>query len=60
MHGMVKFFRSNPQAFALLVICLVLGIGTFVAVLVAIISSGSTTTSGEPAGALLALQALVG
>ena len=60
MHGMVKFFRSNPQAFALLLICAILGIGTFVAVLVAIISSGSNATSGEPSGVLLALSALAG
>ena len=29
MRPLVQFFRANPQAFVLLVICLVLGLGTF-------------------------------
>jgi hypothetical protein len=61
MHDMVKFFRSNPQALALLVICVVLGLGTFAAVIFGLISSGSTTTSGEPAGLVLgALRLVIG
>jgi hypothetical protein len=55
---MVKFFRSNPQALALLVICLVLGLGTFLAVIFGLISAGSTTTNGEPSGVILALHAI--
>lgn len=56
---MVKFFRSNPQAAALLVICLILGLGTFLAVVFGLVSSGSTTTSGEPSGVILALHAAI-
>lgn len=56
MHNLVKYFRANPQVFLLLVICLVLGIGTFVVVIIALISSGSTTTTGEPTGVIVALQ----
>lgn len=56
---MVKYFRANPQVFALVVICLVLGLGTFLAVIIALITAGSTTTSGEPSGVIVALHALV-
>jgi hypothetical protein len=56
MHGLVRYFRSNPQAFALLVICLVLGLGAFIAVLIALATAGSTTTSGEPSGVIAVLQ----
>ena len=60
LHDVVKYFRANPQALALLVICLVLGLGTFLAVVIALITSGSTTTTGEPSGLILALHALLG
>jgi hypothetical protein len=58
MHDVVKFFRSNPQAFALLIVCLILGLGTFLVVLLGLINAGSTTTNGEPSGAITALLAL--
>jgi hypothetical protein len=54
MHELVKFFRANPQVLVLLLICLVLGLGTFLAVIFGLISSKSGTTSGEPAGVVLA------
>ena len=34
----------------LLIICLVLGLGTFLAVMFGLVSSGSTTTTGFPEG----------
>jgi hypothetical protein len=43
MRAISKFFRANPQAFVLLVICIVLGLGTFIAVLIAIAQSGGET-----------------
>lgn len=49
----MSFFRRNPQVFVLVIICLVLGIGTFVAVLVGLISSGSTRVTGEPSGVVV-------
>jgi hypothetical protein len=60
MQGMTKFFRANPQAFVLFVICVVLGLGTFIAVLIAIAQAGpSATPSGEPSGVIaLAAQLL--
>ncbi len=60
MHDLVKFFRTNPQALALLIICLILGIGTFLAVVIALLTSGSTATNGEPSGVIQALQPLLG
>ena len=58
MHGIVEFFRRNPQALALLIICVVLGIGTFIAVLISIASSPNHTGPGYPNGAVSAFQAL--
>ena len=58
MHDIVEFFRRNPQALALLIICLVLGIGTFIAVLIAIAGSSNHTGPGYPNGTITALQAL--
>jgi hypothetical protein len=56
---MVKYFRANPQVFVLFVICLVLGLGTFIAVLVALVQSGTTTPTGEPSGVIGAAGALL-
>jgi hypothetical protein len=53
VHEIVNFFRRNPQALALLLICLVLGIGTFIAVLIGVASSGSQTGPGYPNGTVL-------
>jgi hypothetical protein len=48
------FIRQNPQLAALAVIVLVLGIGTFIAVLIALATAGSATTNGEPSGVVAA------
>jgi hypothetical protein len=53
MRDLVNFFRRNPQALALLLICLVLGIGAFIAVLIGIGSSGTRTGPGYPSGTVL-------
>ena len=60
MHEMVKFFRANPQVLALLLICLILGLGTALVVIFGIVSSGSTTTTGEPEGVIAALRLVLG
>ena len=52
------FLRANPQVFVLLVVCLVLGIGTFVAVLIGLVTAGSDQTTGEPSGAILGTVSL--
>ena len=53
MHGVIKYFRANPQVFVLLLICIILGLGTFLAVLVALVLSPSDKTTGEPSGAIM-------
>jgi hypothetical protein len=50
MHDIVNFFRRNPQVLALLIICLVLGIGAFIAVLIGIGSSGTQNGPAYPSG----------
>jgi hypothetical protein len=60
VRAVTAYFRANPQAFILLVICVVLGLGTFVAVLIAIAGSGSGTPSGEPTDAIFAIHAWLG
>jgi hypothetical protein len=56
MRDVVKFFRANPQVFVLLLICVVLGLGTFLAVLFGLITASPGTNSGEPSGAILGLH----
>ena len=57
MHDVIKFLRANPQALALLVICVVLGVGTFIAVIVALVTAPSDQTTGEPSGVILGAHA---
>jgi hypothetical protein len=52
----VSFFRANPQVLVLVVICLVLGVGTFLAVILGLFAAGSSTTTGEPSGVIAALH----
>ncbi len=52
VREMVAFFRENPQVFVLLMICLVLGLGTFLAVVFGLITAGSSRTTGEPSGVI--------
>ncbi len=58
MHPVLRFLRANPQVFALLVISVVLGLGTFLVVIFAVASSGSTTTTGQPDGLIALFTAL--
>ena len=59
MSDLARYLRANPQMLVLLIICVVLGVGTFVAVIIALATSGSTTTDGEPSGVILTLSALL-
>lgn len=52
MREVTKFFRANPQAFVLLLICLILGLGTFIAVLISLGQSSNGSLSGEPSGVI--------
>lgn len=60
VREIATFLRENPQVLILLIICVVLGLGTFIVVLLGVASSGSTTTNGYPSDAILGLQALLG
>ena len=60
MAAFRKFCRENPQAVLLGVIALVLGIGTFIVVLIAVAQSGSTNNNGEPSDLILLGHALLG
>ena len=60
MQGVIKYLRANPQALALLIICVVLGLGTFIAVLIALAQTGTTTPSGEPSGVIAIAGGLAG
>ena len=53
-----NFLRANPQVAVLLVVCVVLGLGTFLVVVIALATAGSSTTNGEPSGAVQAVGAL--
>ncbi len=52
MQDLKNFFRANPQVLVLLVITVVLGLGTFLAVVFGLLSAHSVTTNGEPSGVL--------
>jgi len=60
MQDVWKFLRSNPQALVLLIICLVLGLGTFLAVIFGLLSAKSGTTTGEPSGVIFLVSLLAG
>lgn len=58
-HPVASFFRANPQVLVLLVICVVLGLGTFLAVLFGLVTAPSDQTTGEPSGAILGAHAVL-
>ncbi|MGH2866866.1 MAG: hypothetical protein ACRDNK_04755 [Solirubrobacteraceae bacterium] len=60
MRRLNKFCRANPQVLILLIICVVLGLGTFLAVVFDIVSSGTTSTNGYSSGAIFGLRVLLG
>jgi len=60
MREMRAYFRANPQVFVLVIVCLVLGLGTFLAVVVGLLTAGSTKSTGEPGGVIGVLSVLVG
>jgi len=55
VQDLKKFFRANPQVFVLLLICLVLGLGTFLAVVFGLATAGSTKVTGQPTDAIFGL-----
>ncbi len=59
MREVTRFFRENPQVLILVLICLILGLGTFLAVVFGILSAGNTMTTGQPNGVLSLPRLLV-
>jgi hypothetical protein len=59
MRDLRRFFRANPQVLVLLLICLILGLGTFLAVIFGLVTSGPGKVTGEPSGAVGAVVALI-
>ncbi|HWE32099.1 MAG TPA: hypothetical protein VG410_01360 [Solirubrobacteraceae bacterium] len=51
-----EYLKENPQALLLLIICVVLGLGSFIAIMIAVASSGGHTT-GQPEGVIGVLRA---
>ncbi len=52
MRDVRRFLRANPQVLVLLLVCLILGIGTFLAVVVGLVGSGNGNVSGDPSGVI--------
>ena len=53
MRDVWQYLRANPQVLVLLLICLILGLGTFFIVLFGIAASGPGHPTGEPEGAIV-------
>jgi hypothetical protein len=61
MRDVLKFLKENPQAAILLAICIVLGLGTLVALLISQLTpTADTGSSGGDAGVVLAFSWLFG
>jgi hypothetical protein len=61
MRDIVHFLRANPQAAILLAICIVLGLGTLVALMIGLLASGpAPASSNSDAGVIGLLQAFTG
>jgi hypothetical protein len=54
LRDVLHYLRVNPQVAVLLFICVVLGIGTFIVVLISLGTSGGQPT-GDPDGSSLGL-----
>ena len=60
VHDLRRFFRENPQVLVLLLICVILGLGTFLIVIFGLATAGKNAQpNGEPSGAISRPQRLV-
>jgi hypothetical protein len=61
MHDVIRFLKENPQAAILLAICVVLGVGTVIALMIASLTpTADTGSSGGDAGVVMAIGWLFG
>ncbi len=58
LRDVLHYLRANPQVAVLLFICVVLGLGTFIVVLISLGTSGGQPT-GEPGSSLGLLHAML-
>jgi hypothetical protein len=60
VHDLRRFFRENPQVLVLLLICVILGLGTFLIVIFGLATAGKNAQpNGEPSGAIVRPQSRV-
>ena len=60
MRDIVQFLRANPQAAILLAICIVLGLGTVIVLMISLVSSGAApASSSSDAGVVTLFHVLV-
>jgi hypothetical protein len=59
MRDIVQFLRANPQATILLAICLVLGLGTLIALVIGILTTGPKAASSNSDAGVVLLYRLV-
>jgi hypothetical protein len=60
VHDLRRFFRQNPQVLVLLLICVILGLGTFLIVIFGLATAGKNAQpNGEPSGAISRPRPLV-
>jgi hypothetical protein len=59
MRAAKEYFRANPQVLILLIVCVVLGLGTFIIVVISIATSGGQNT-GYPEGSVLSFARAAG
>ncbi len=60
LRALVTFLRGNPQAAILLAICLILGLGTLIALMISMMTSSSSSISagGSSDGGVITLMTL--
>jgi len=61
LRALVAFLRDNPQAGILLAICLILGLGTLIAIMISMVTSNSSSVAagGSSDGGVIMLMQLV-
>ena len=60
IRALVTFLRDNPQAAILLAICLILGLGTLIAIMISMVTSnsGGAGAGGDSDGGVILLMSL--
>ncbi|MDQ2761097.1 MAG: hypothetical protein M3Y17_11895 [Actinomycetota bacterium] len=59
MRKIAELLRANPQLALLLAITIVLGVGTFLAVVLSLAGSGHGAVAGQPSGSIGVFQTML-